>query len=86
MPRPLTLPARARPGLRRRPLLPGGRLGRGPNGCAEARVIQMLETVFDRVGFHVGGHFVHEAFMRERVLQSLGRTQRAGEERRQDAM
>ena len=85
MPRPLTLPARARSGLRRRPLFPVAALA-AARTAALRRAIQMLETVFDRIGLHVGGHFVHEAFMCESVLQSLGRPQRAGEERRKDAM
>src|ERR1700679_2446795 len=39
----------------------------------------MPQAVFDRVGLDATGQLVHEAFMREGILQSLRRTQRTGE-------
>ena len=42
----------------------------------------MAQTIRNRIRFHVGGHFVEEAFVGERVLQARWRPQRSGEERR----
>ena len=46
----------------------------------------MLQPVLHRIRFHVRGDFVHEAFLRERILQARGRAQRTGEERRRHGM
>ena len=42
----------------------------------------MAQPVGHRIRFDVRGHFVHEAFVRERVLQLRWRAQRTGEELR----
>src|SRR4030095_1312043 len=60
---------------RRRASLPIGGFGGGAHGSTESRVIEVLQPVLDRVRLHMRRHFVHEAFMRERILQALGRAQ-----------
>ena len=42
----------------------------------------MAKAILDRIGLHARGDLVHEGFVRERVLQAAGRSQRSGEERR----
>ena len=77
MPRPRTSPVR-------------GMFGRGDgrasqlavfaaarDGAGQPRVVQVTQPIGDRVGLHVRGDLVHEALVRERVLQPLGRPQRA---------
>ena len=82
MPRPVTTPVR-------RPLGRGDgrashfaatprRLDDGP----ETRVAQVPQPILDRIGADRGRDLVHEALVRERVLQPLRRAQRTGEERR----
>ena len=50
----------------------------------QPRVAQVAQPVRDRIGLHVRRDFVHEALVRERVLQARRRSQRPGEERRRD--
>ncbi len=46
----------------------------------------MTQAEFDGIGFDVRGNLVHEAFVREGILQTRGRAQRAGPEGRDDVV
>ena len=86
MPRPLAMPVLASARFRRGTRVPIRRLRRRHHHVAQARIAQMAHAIFHRIGFDVRRQFVHEALVRERVLQARRRAQRAGPERRDDVV
>ncbi len=70
-------------GIWRRTRFPFRGFGGGLEHSDQARVAQVAHAEFHGIGFDVRCHFIHETFMREGILQTRGRTQRAGPEGRQ---
>ena len=68
--------------LRRRPGIPFRRLGRRFHDIDDPGLAQVPQPVCDRIGLRMRAEFVHETFVRERILKTQWRAQRSGKKRR----
>src|SRR5439155_16043222 len=68
-------------GFGRRTRIPVRFLFDGVDDIDEARIRQMAQTVLDGVRLQAGSDLIHEALMRECVLEAIGRAQPRGPQR-----